>query len=98
MSALTRRRLRQFLLAHAEKPYPTSAPAASADFDSCRIKSCGIKLAALPTRAQAARSLVIRAVRLQQSAMISHTPSLRHTLTYFPCSASIVPSAWRDIR
>src|SRR5579863_9172628 len=40
-----------------------------------------------------ARSLAVTALRLQQSAMTNHAPSLRQTFTYFPRSTSEVPSA-----
>ncbi len=43
----------------------------------------------------AARSFTAAEVRLQQSARISHAPSLRHTLTYFPRSVTGIPSALR---
>src|SRR5712671_4238042 len=32
---------------------------------------------------------------LQQSAMINHAPSRRHTFRYFPRSATVVPFDWR---
>jgi len=88
MSALTRRRrLRQFLLAHAKNRTP--GPHRRNQIRFMPDESCG---------AQAARSLVIRAVRLQQSAMISHTQAFATPSHTFPVLASIVPSVWRDIR
>lgn len=42
----------------------------------------------------AARSLTACAVKFQQSAISNQAPSRRHTLTYFPRSGIMVPSAF----